>query len=54
MIKDIYIKKKLASSWFSLLQQNICYEFEKIESNFGKKNNKSSKVFDMKKWKKSR
>ena len=32
MIKDKYLKKKLVSSWFSLLQQTICYELEKIES----------------------
>ena len=32
MIEDIYLKKKLTSSWFSLLQQTICYEFEKIEN----------------------
>jgi len=34
MIKDIYSKKKLTSSWFSLLQQTICHEFEKIEIDF--------------------
>jgi len=54
MIKDIYIKKNLASSWFSLLQKTICYEFEKIESDFGKKNNQSPKIFDIKKWEKSK
>ena len=37
MIHDIYSKKKLVSSWFSLLQQTICYEFQKIEIDFGKK-----------------
>ena len=31
MKKDIYLKKKLTASWFSLLQEIICYEFEKIE-----------------------
>ena len=37
MINDIHSKKRLASSWFKLLQQTICYEFEKIESDYGKK-----------------
>jgi len=37
MIKDIYFKKKLSSSWFSLLQNTICYELEKIEIDYGKK-----------------
>ena len=54
MIEDIYSKKKLASSWFSLLQQTICYEFEKIEIDFGKKTKQKPKYFEKKKWKKSR
>ncbi len=41
MIKDIYLKKKLASSWFSLLHETICYEFEKIEIEYGKKKKKN-------------
>ena len=49
MIKDIYLKKKLVSSWFSLLQQTICYEFEKIENDFGKKFGKKPKYFKKKK-----
>ena len=53
MIKDIYLKKKLASSWFSLLQQTICYELEKIETNYGKKIKKKPKKFLKKHWKKS-
>ena len=53
MIKDIYLKKKLTSGWFSLLQQIICYELEKIEINYGKKNGKKSKHFLKKSWKKS-
>ena len=53
MIKDIYLKKKLTSSWFSLLQQIICYELEKIEINYGKKKGKKSKHFLKKSWKKS-
>jgi len=53
MIKDIYFKKKLASSWFSLLQQTICYEFEKIETDFGKKTKQKSKYFKKRNWKKS-
>ena len=53
MIKDIYLKKKLTSSWFSLLQQVICYEFEKIETDFGKKTKQKPKYFKRKYWKKS-
>ena len=45
MIKDIYLKKKLTSSWFSLLQQIICYELEKIEVDYGKKTKKKPKYF---------
>ena len=51
MIKDIYLKKKLTSSWFSLLQQTICYEFEKIETDFGKKTKQKSKYFEQTNWK---
>jgi len=54
MIEDIYFKKKLVSSWFSLLQQTICYEFEKIEIDFGKKTKQKPKYFEKKNWKKSR
>ena len=53
MIKDIYLKKKLTSSWFSLLQQTICYEFEKIEIDFGKKTKQKPKYFEQTNWKKS-
>ena len=53
MIKDIYFKKKLASSWFYLLQQTICYELEKIEIDFAKKNKKKPIYFVKKNWKKS-
>jgi len=53
MIKGIYLKKKLTSSWFSLLQQIICYELEKIEVNYGKKIGKKPKYFSKKSWKKS-
>ena len=49
MIKDIYLKKKLTSSWFSLLQQTFCYEFEKIETDFGKKTKQKPKYFEKKK-----
>ena len=52
MIKDIYQKKKLVSSWFYLLHQIICYEFEKIESDFAKKKGKKPKFFKKKSWKK--
>ena len=53
MINDIHAKKRLASSWFKLLQQTICYEFEKIESDFGKKVGKKPKYFQKKDWHKS-
>ena len=48
MIKDIYLKKKLISSWFSLLQQTICYEFEKIEIDFGKKTRQKPRCLEKK------
>ena len=54
MIKDICLKKKLTSSWFSLLQQIIIYEFQKIEKDFGKKNNKKPIFFKKNKWQKSK
>ena len=54
MINDIHSKKRLASSWFKLLQQTICYEFEKIESDYGKKTNQKPSIFERKKWKKSK
>ena len=53
MSKNIFFKKKLTSSWFSLLQRIICYEFEKIESDFGKKTRQKPKYFEKKNWKKS-
>jgi len=53
MIHDIYSKKKLVSSWFSLLQQTICYEFQKIEIDFGEKNRLKPKYFKKNIWKKS-
>ena len=53
MIEDSYTKKKLASSWFNLLQQTICYEFEKIEFDFGKKIKKKPKYFKINTWQKS-
>ena len=39
----MYIRKKLVSNWFSLLQQMICYEFEKIELEFARKAKKQPK-----------
>ena len=53
MNKNIYIKKKLSSSWFSLLQQTVCDEFQKLEVDFGKKNKKKPKYFKKNDWKKS-
>ena len=54
MIKDIYSKKRLTSSWFNLLQQTICYEFEKIEHDLGKKTGQKPKYFEKNTWKKSK
>ena len=54
MIKNIYLKKKLASSWFSLLHETICYEFEKIEIEYGKKIKKKPIFFKKNIWKKSK
>ena len=54
MIKDIYSKKRLVSSWFNLLQQTICYEFEKIEHGLGKKTGQKPKYFEKNTWKKSK
>ena len=54
MIKDIYIKKKLSRNWFYLLQQTICYEFEKIEVHCAKKIKKKPVYFEKKNWKKSK
>ena len=45
MNKDIYLKKKLTSSWFFQLQQTICDEFQKIEIEFGKKTKQKPKYF---------
>ena len=53
MNNEIYIKKKLASSWFASLQQIICYEFQKIEIDFGKKTGQKPKYFKKKSWTKS-
>ena len=35
-MSDIYFKKQLPSSWFSLLQKAICHEFQKIEIDYDK------------------
>tara|TARA_B100001123_G_scaffold435175_1_gene563123 strand:+ start:1021 stop:1878 length:858 start_codon:yes stop_codon:yes gene_type:complete len=53
MINEIYIKKKLVRNWFHLLQQIISYEFQKIETEFGKDSKQKIKFFDKKNWKKS-
>ena len=50
MIKDIYLKKRLVSSWFKLIQQTICYEFEKIEHDLSKKTGQKPKCFEKKTW----
>ena len=54
MNKDIFLKRKITSSWFSFLQKTICQEFQKIEIDFGKKTKKKPKYFIKKKWKKSK
>ena len=45
MIKDTYLKKKITCGWFSLLQQSICYEFEKIEFDYAKKKKIKTNIF---------
>ena len=54
MIKDIQLKKKMASNWFYLIHKTICYEFEKIEIDYGKKTKQKPALFKKKKWKKSK
>ena len=54
MMQDINIRKKLTTSWFKLLQQIICYEFEKIEIDYGKLTNKKPKLFKKNEWKRSK
>jgi len=54
MIKDNYTKKKLVSSWFNLLHQTICYEFEKIEFDLGKKLGQKPGYLKKNTWKKSK
>tara|TARA_Y100000590_G_scaffold73904_1_gene81454 strand:+ start:6367 stop:7224 length:858 start_codon:yes stop_codon:yes gene_type:complete len=53
MEKEVYLKKKLTSSWFALLQQTICYELENIEIDFAKKTKQRAKYFKKTKWTKS-
>ena len=43
---EIEIKKKLATYWFSILQDIICIEIEKLEKEFG-----SNSKFKSNKWK---
>ena len=49
-MKSTILKKKLASSWFLNLRNQICKKFEDIENNYSKKKIK----FLKKKWKKSK
>ena len=53
-MNNIYLKKKLVSGWFFLLQQMICYEFQKIEVDYAKKTKQKPKYFTKKTWKKSK
>ena len=43
---NLEIKKKLSKSWFSLLQNIICLEIEKLEKDYG-----SNIKFKKNKWK---
>ena len=54
MNNNINFKKKLTSCWFQLLQKIVCYEFEKIEMDFGKKTKQKPKFFTNRAWKKSK
>ena len=54
MNKNINLKKKLASLWFSQLQKLICSEFEKLEKSFGKNTKQKPKKFIKKSWKKGK
>ena len=54
MIKDINLKKRITASWFKLLQQIICYEFEKIEIDYAKLINKKPKLFKKNEWRRSK
>ena len=53
MKNNIYLKKKMVSAWFSLVQRIICQEFEKIEFEYGNKIKKKPSSFKKKHWKKS-
>jgi coproporphyrinogen III oxidase len=53
MKKNISVKKNLTSGWFLDLHKTICYEFQKIETDFGKKTKQKPKYFIKKNWKKS-
>ena len=50
MIININLRKKIVSSWFQLLQQTICYEFERIETDFGKMIKRKPQLFKKKTW----
>jgi len=50
MITNINLRKKIVSSWFQLLQQTICYEFERIETDFGKMIKRKPQLFKKKTW----
>jgi len=54
MNKEINLRKKITSSWFYLLQQTICHEFQKIEIDYGKKTKQKPKLFKKKSWLKSK
>ena len=49
----IEIKKKLANDWFISLQKKLTNQFQSIESEISKKNQKKVKYFVERKWKKN-
>ena len=53
MKKLIEIKKKIADSWFRSLQEKIVIQFQLIESEASKKNQKKTKYFVKRKWNKN-
>ena len=53
MTKNIFIKQRLFKNWIILLQDTICYEFEKIEKIFADATNQKPKFFKKNTWLKS-
>jgi coproporphyrinogen III oxidase len=53
MKKLIEIKKKLSNDWFKSLQKKMVDQFQLIETELSKKNNKKTKYFIKREWKKN-